>query len=175
MGRRPAAERHHPRAHVYGGSRSRTAGLRSRPVIPAALLTAGGWAALYMMFQPYIEAVLDRHDKALPDVEVRQGVTVSEIEQDGEAVTLRGVGADGKAVSIRANYAVGADGGNGFTRKHLCDKVDDYGFEKSEWTPWSAYGQSKMVNIYMANEIERRSVGGCSIYVTHPRVFRGTG
>ena len=29
----------------------------------------GGWAALYMMFQPYVEAVLDRHDKALSTVE----------------------------------------------------------------------------------------------------------
>ena len=44
----------------------------------------GGWAALYMMFQPHIEAVLDRHDKSLPTVEVRQGVSVSEIEQNGE-------------------------------------------------------------------------------------------
>jgi 2-polyprenyl-6-methoxyphenol hydroxylase-like FAD-dependent oxidoreductase len=92
---------------------------------------AGGWAALYMMFQPYIEAVLDRHDKALPNVEVRQGVTISQIEQDGEAVTLRGIGPDGEAVSVRASYAVGADGGNGFTRGRLCQKVDDYGFQEN--------------------------------------------
>jgi 2-polyprenyl-6-methoxyphenol hydroxylase-like FAD-dependent oxidoreductase len=91
----------------------------------------GGWAALYMMFQPYVEAVLDRHDKALPTVEVRQGVTVSEIEQNGEAVTLRGVGSDGKSMSVRARYAVGADGGNGFTRARLCEKVDDYGFQEN--------------------------------------------
>jgi len=91
----------------------------------------GGWAALYMMFQPYVEAVLDRHDKALPKVEVRQGVTVSEIEQNGETVTLRGVGPDGEAVSVRARYAVGADGGNGFTRRRLCEKVDDYGFQEN--------------------------------------------
>ena len=26
----------------------------------------GGWAAMYMMFQPEIETALDRHDKALP-------------------------------------------------------------------------------------------------------------
>jgi 2-polyprenyl-6-methoxyphenol hydroxylase-like FAD-dependent oxidoreductase len=91
----------------------------------------GGWAALYMMFQPHIEAVLDRHDKALPTVEVRQGVTVSEIEQNVGAVTLRGVGPDGEAVSVRARYAVGADGGNGFTRRRLCEKVDDYGFQEN--------------------------------------------
>jgi 2-polyprenyl-6-methoxyphenol hydroxylase-like FAD-dependent oxidoreductase len=91
----------------------------------------GGWAALYMMFQPYIEAVLDRHNKALPTVEVRQGVTVSEIDQNGEAVTLRGVGPDGEAISVQARYAVGADGGNGFTRGRLCEKVDDYGFQEN--------------------------------------------
>jgi 2-polyprenyl-6-methoxyphenol hydroxylase-like FAD-dependent oxidoreductase len=92
---------------------------------------AGGWAALYMMFQPYIEAVLDRHDKALPNVDIRQGVTVSAIEQDGEAVTLRGTGANGEAVAVRASYAVGADGGNGFTRRQLGSAVDDYGFQEN--------------------------------------------
>lgn len=92
---------------------------------------AGGWAALYMMFQPYIEAVLDRHDKASPHIEVRQGVTVSGIEQDGEGVTLHGTGPEGKPVAVRARYAVGADGGNGFTRTKLCSKVDDYGFQEN--------------------------------------------
>ncbi|KAK6224572.1 WW domain-containing oxidoreductase [Colletotrichum tabaci] len=33
---------------------------------------------------------------------------------------------------------------------------DDYNFEKSEYTPWGAYAQSKTANIYMANELERR-------------------
>ncbi|KAH8748450.1 hypothetical protein F5883DRAFT_582624 [Diaporthe sp. PMI_573] len=33
---------------------------------------------------------------------------------------------------------------------------DDYNFEKSEYTPWVAYAQSKTANIYMANELERR-------------------
>ena len=35
-------------------------------------------------------------------------------------------------------------------------QFDDYGFEKTEYTPWAGYSQSKMANIYMANEIERR-------------------
>src|SRR6476620_4043676 len=61
----------------------------------------GGWAALYMMFQPHVEAVLDQHDKALPNVEVRQGFAVSGIEQNEEAVTLHGVSPDGKAMSVR--------------------------------------------------------------------------
>lgn len=91
----------------------------------------GGWAALYMMFQPHVEAVLDRHDKALPTVEVRQGFTVSAIEQDGEGVTVRGTNPDGTATSVRARYAVGADGGNGFMRKALGNQIDDYGFQEN--------------------------------------------
>lgn len=35
-------------------------------------------------------------------------------------------------------------------------RVDDYNFEKGDYSPWAAYGQSKTANIYMANEIERR-------------------
>jgi 2-polyprenyl-6-methoxyphenol hydroxylase-like FAD-dependent oxidoreductase len=91
----------------------------------------GGWAALYMMFQPHIEAVLDRHDRSLPTVEVRQGVTVLDIEQNGEAVILRGVNPNGEPVSVRARFAVGADGGNGFTRRTFGQQIDDYGFQEN--------------------------------------------
>lgn len=91
----------------------------------------GGWAALYMMFQPHVEAVLDRHDKALPTVEVRQGFTVSELEQDEEAVTLHGAGPDGRPASLRARFAIGADGGGGFMRRTLGAQVDDYGFQEN--------------------------------------------
>jgi len=91
----------------------------------------GGWAALYMMFQPHIEAVLDRHDKSLPTVEICQGVTVTEIEQNEDAVTLRGAGANGEPVSLRARYVVGADGGNGFTRRTFGQSLDDYGFQEN--------------------------------------------
>ena len=91
----------------------------------------GGWAALYMMFQPHLEAVLDRHDKALPTVEVRQGFTVAELEQDDAGVTLRGADADGRAVSVRASFVVGADGGNGFVRRVVDPSAQDYGFQEN--------------------------------------------
>ncbi len=91
----------------------------------------GGWAALYMMFQPHIEAVLDRHDRALPSVEIRQGITVSGIEQNGEAVTVRGVDPNGVPVSVRARYAIGTDGGNGFTRRTFGHRIHDYGFQEN--------------------------------------------
>ena len=35
-------------------------------------------------------------------------------------------------------------------------QFDNYNFEKGDYSPWTAYGQSKTANIYMANEIERR-------------------
>lgn len=91
----------------------------------------GGWAALYMMFQPHVETVLDRFDKALPSVTVRQGVTVTALDQDPVGVRLHGTGPDGAPVTVMARYAVGADGGSGFARRHLCEEVDDYGFQEN--------------------------------------------
>ena len=35
-------------------------------------------------------------------------------------------------------------------------QFDNYNFERGDYSPWAAYGQSKTANIYMANEIERR-------------------
>ena len=91
----------------------------------------GGWAAMNMMFQPHIETVLDRFDKALPTVEIRQGFTVSELEQDADWVTLRGGGADGQSASVRARFVVGADGGSGFVRRAVSTRADDYGFQEN--------------------------------------------
>ena len=90
-----------------------------------------GWAALYMMFQPHVETVLDRLDRALPTVEVRQGVTVQSLEQDGAGVRLHGTGPDGAPVSVAARYVVGADGGSGFVRRAVGQEVDDYGFQEN--------------------------------------------
>ena len=88
----------------------------------------GGWAALYMMFQPHVETVLDQHIRTLPTVQVHQGFTVSAIDQDEGGVTVQGTASGHAPASIRARYVVGADGGGGFTRRTLCPSVDDYGF-----------------------------------------------
>ncbi len=90
-----------------------------------------GWAALYMMYQPHIETVLDRLDKSLPSVSVHQGVTVTALEQDGDGVTLIGSRVNGEAITVRAKFAVGADGGSGFMRQALRTTVDDYGFQEN--------------------------------------------
>ena len=90
-----------------------------------------GWPQLYMMFQPHVEDALDRHDKALPTVEVRQGVTVSAMEQDADGVVLHGLDAAGGAVSVAARYVVGADGGGGLTRRLVSPDLEDYGFQEN--------------------------------------------
>ena len=91
----------------------------------------GGWAQLYMMYQPHIETVLDRLCKSLPTVTVRQGVTVEELAADVAGVGLRGRGADGEEVEVRARWLVGADGGTGFVRPALGIGYSTYGFEEN--------------------------------------------
>ena len=92
---------------------------------------AGGWAALYMMFQPHVEAVLDRLIRSLPTVTVCQGCTVSGLVTDDHGVVLEAQGEDCGIVKVRARYAVGADGGGGFIRRALGTCVSDYGFQEN--------------------------------------------
>ncbi|KAJ5650508.1 uncharacterized protein N7484_004231 [Penicillium longicatenatum] len=49
------------------------------------------------------------------------------------------------------------------------NESDNYHFQKGGYSPWGAYGQSKLANIYMANEIERR-FGSSGLHATslHP-------
>ena len=91
----------------------------------------GGWAALYMMYQPHVETVLDRHCKALATVEVRQGVTVDELRADAHGVAIGAVESDGGRLDVRARYAVGADGGTGFVRRVMGNGIFDYAFEEN--------------------------------------------
>ena len=47
--------------------------------------------------------------------------------------------------------------------------IGDYNYEKTPYSAWKAYGQSKTANIYMANEIERRyGSRGLHGYSLHP-------
>lgn len=91
----------------------------------------GGWAALYMMFQPFIEDVLDKLDKNIENLEVHQGVTVNHVEQDESGVTLGGESVDGRSVTVKARYVVGADGGNGFLSRIVSSHADDYSFQEN--------------------------------------------
>ncbi len=91
----------------------------------------GGWAQLYMMYQPHVEDVLDRLCRSLPSVEVRQGVTVEGMDAGPRAVELRGRDREGEELAVRARYVVGADGGTGFVREALGVGFDSYDFEEN--------------------------------------------
>ncbi|KAI5208983.1 putative short-chain dehydrogenase/reductase [Aureobasidium subglaciale] len=54
-------------------------------------------------------------------------------------------------------------------------RFDDMAFEKSEYNPWVAYGQSKTANIYMANSIDRLyGSQGLHAVSVHPGVIFDT-
>jgi 2-polyprenyl-6-methoxyphenol hydroxylase-like FAD-dependent oxidoreductase len=91
----------------------------------------GGWAALYMMYQPHIETVLDRLCQSLPTVEVRQGLVVDGLQiTDGE-VTITADDRDGGRHNVLARYLVGADGGDSFVRPALGIEFSDYHFQEN--------------------------------------------
>ncbi len=90
-----------------------------------------GWAALYMMYQPHIEAVLDEMCKSLETVEVRQGMAVNGLELSDDRVELSVGAIGGNSTLVRARYVVGADGGLGFVRPALDIRFSDYQFQEN--------------------------------------------
>jgi 2-polyprenyl-6-methoxyphenol hydroxylase-like FAD-dependent oxidoreductase len=91
----------------------------------------GGWAALYMMYQPHIETVLDGLCQSLPTVEVCQGVVVDGLQiTDGEVMMTVG-DRDGSRHDVHARYLVGADGGDSFVRPALGIGFTDYHFQEN--------------------------------------------
>src|SRR5579875_2111309 len=83
-----------------------------------------GWPLSSMFNQPSLEALLDRRARQLPSVEVRRGVEVAGLEQDGEGVTLSGA----HRGAVRARYVVGCDGANSTVRDLAGLPVHDLGF-----------------------------------------------
>ena len=87
-----------------------------------------GWAEWYMMYQPDLEDALDALCANDPKVSVRFDARVTGIDQDADGVTL--TVADG--ASVRAQFVIGCDGGNSFTREAIGTALTDYGFSE----PW---------------------------------------
>ena len=82
-----------------------------------------GWPASSMFNQPELEQLLDRRAREL-GVDVRRGVEVTGIDQQGNRVAV--TGADGTNVS--AQYVIGCDGANSTVRTLTGLPVTDLGF-----------------------------------------------
>jgi flavoprotein hydroxylase len=88
-----------------------------------------GWPRSSMFCQPDLEALLDRRARSLPGVEVRRGVEVTGLTDDGDAVAVRtsGDGAE-PGGTVRARFVVGCDGANSTVRALAGAPVRDLGF-----------------------------------------------
>ena len=101
-----------------------------------------GWPARSLMYQPDLEAELDKRVRALPSVEVHQGweaVAYAETAQGAELVVVPcTTDAAGKIQvgtaerRITARYVVGADGANSFVRRGAQLPWLDLGF-RADW------------------------------------------
>jgi len=87
-----------------------------------------GWPAQYMMYQPHMEDVLDQKIRSMPNIDLRQGVTVFGITQDAEGVAVHARAEDGAETISHAGWLIGCDGGNGFVRDYMACGLDDYDF-----------------------------------------------
>jgi len=83
-----------------------------------------GWPLSSMFNQPSLEALLDRRTGQLPSVEVRRGVEVAGLSQDGEGVTLH----TAHRGDVRARYVVGCDGANSTVRSLVDLPMHDLGY-----------------------------------------------
>jgi len=99
-----------------------------------------GWPRSSMFCQPELEALLDGRARALAGIDVRRGVEVTGLDDDGEtvAVHVRPVaptaagrpapGLAGAAETVRARFVVGCDGANSTVRRLVGAPVHDLGF-----------------------------------------------
>jgi 2-polyprenyl-6-methoxyphenol hydroxylase-like FAD-dependent oxidoreductase len=96
---------------------------------------SSGWPESSMFCQPQLEALLDERARSLPGVEVRRGVDVVGLDDDGTVATLHvgpvRVGQPGPhpaGDTVRARFAVGCDGANSTVRGLVVAPVHDLGF-----------------------------------------------
>ena len=83
-----------------------------------------GWPLSSMFNQPALEALLDRRAGELSSVEVRRGVEVAGLSQDGDGVTLQ----TAHRGDVQARYVVGCDGANSTIRTLVDLPVHDLGY-----------------------------------------------
>lgn len=96
-------------------------------------LTAHGWPAGYLFYQPDLERALQGGVARFPSVEVHAGHEVLSIVQDEDGVTV--IARDLAVATereVRADYAWGCDGARSLTRKTIGAELEDLEFDQ----PW---------------------------------------
>ncbi|HSL75211.1 MAG TPA: FAD-dependent oxidoreductase, partial [Ilumatobacteraceae bacterium] len=83
-----------------------------------------GWPASSMFCQPELEALLERRVAELGGIELRRGVEVTAVDDQGDHAVVRG--ADG--TTVHAAFVVGCDGANSTVRSLAGLPVHDLGF-----------------------------------------------
>jgi 2-polyprenyl-6-methoxyphenol hydroxylase-like FAD-dependent oxidoreductase len=91
-----------------------------------------GWPEFTSLYQPAFEFELDRLAKAMANIDVLQGETVTALEQDADSVTVTTSRDTGGTNTVRGRWLIGADGGNSVVRPALGIAYDDLGFNQ-EW------------------------------------------
>lgn len=80
-----------------------------------------------LVSQNKLEPLLKEVAEATPNVTVRYGCELIDLEQDGDGVTVSARAVDGRDETLRAAYLVGCDGGSSTVRKKLGIKLDGRG------------------------------------------------
>ena len=83
-----------------------------------------GWPSASMFTQPALEAILERRARSLDTLDLRRGVEITGVRDDGDRVAL--LTADG--TEITATYVIGADGANSRVRAELGIDMIDLGY-----------------------------------------------
>ncbi|WP_395396368.1 bifunctional 3-(3-hydroxy-phenyl)propionate/3-hydroxycinnamic acid hydroxylase (plasmid) [Novosphingobium sp. BL-8A] len=92
-----------------------------------------GGPEVNFIHQPTLEAMFDRHVRALPNVQVNLGWEAVEVSQSADCATLRVVNrTTGEHRQIQSRYLIGCDGANSTVRKALGTVQTDRGFE-ADW------------------------------------------
>ncbi|UGS36148.1 bifunctional 3-(3-hydroxy-phenyl)propionate/3-hydroxycinnamic acid hydroxylase [Capillimicrobium parvum] len=92
-----------------------------------------GWGDTHMFHQPDVESLLRRTMAELPGIEMWDGHTVEQLEQDGDGVRLTvRARASSTTRTVTAAYAVGCDGGSSFVRRAIGANFETLGPEQ-DW------------------------------------------
>lgn len=90
-----------------------------------------GFAGAWWFHQPTLERILRSGVERYPNVSAQYGVSVAEIAQDKDGVTVTVTMPDATRRSVRGRFAIGCDGGRSFTRKAAGLELDSADFDEA--------------------------------------------